>query len=175
MDFNLAQTASVSLHGIGGLTVPRLAGELRLLFASEPLPRVVILEIGRNDLSSQSSEVVIGAVLDLVDYLRSVESSTAVGACKVIPRRQRGTGLTLEDFNNKAATFNKMLEALFDDHQFVFVWEHLKLQSLSRRVLLSDGVIGGTGSIVYIGVTGVLKASLCFPIGLVQDVCMLIS
>ena len=121
------------------MTVPRLAGELWLLFASEPLPRVVILEIGTNDLSSQSPEVVIGAVLDFVDYLRSVESSTTMGACKVIPRRQRGTGLTLEDFNNKAATFNKMLEALFDDHQFVFVWEHLKLQSLSRRVPLSDG------------------------------------
>lgn len=139
-DFNLAQTATVSLHGIGRLTVPRLAQELRLLFASEPLPRVVILEIGTNDLSLQSPEVVIGAVLDLVDYLRSVETSTAVGVCKVIPRRQCGTGLPLEDFNNKAATCNKMIEALFDDHQFVFVWEHIKLQSLSRRVLLSDGV-----------------------------------
>jgi len=140
VDFNLAQTSTVSLHGIGGLTVLRLAQELRLLFASEPLPGVVIFEIGTNDLSSQSPEVVIGVVLDLVDYLRSVESSAAVGVCKVIPRRQRGTGLPLEDFNNKAATFNKMLEALFDDHQFVFVWEHIKLQSLSRRVLLSDGI-----------------------------------
>ena len=69
MDFNLVQTATVSFHGIGGLTVPRLARELRLLFVNEPLPRVIILEIGTNDLSSQSPEVVIGEVLDLVDYL----------------------------------------------------------------------------------------------------------
>ena len=92
VDFNLAQTATVSLHGIGGLTVSPLARTLRLLFANEPLLRVVTLQIGTNDLSSQSPKVVIGLVLDLVDYLRSVESSTAVGVCKVIPRRQRGTG-----------------------------------------------------------------------------------
>ena len=69
VDFNLVQTATVkvSFHGIGGLTVPRLARELRLLFVNEPLPRVIILEIGTNDLSSQSPEVVTGEVLDLVD------------------------------------------------------------------------------------------------------------
>ena len=60
--------------------------------------------------------------------------------CKDIPRRQRGTGLPLEDCNNRAATFSKMLEAPFDDQQFIFVWEHFELQSLSRRVLLPDGV-----------------------------------
>ena len=32
LDFNLTRTATVSFHGIGGLTVPRLARELRLLF-----------------------------------------------------------------------------------------------------------------------------------------------
>ena len=140
VDFNLTQTATVSLHGIGGLTVSRLARELRLLFTNGPLPRVIILEIGTNDLSSQPPEVVIGEVLDLVDFLQSVTSSTVVGICKVLPRRQRGTGLPQEDFNNRAATFNKMLEPLFDGQQSVFVWEHLEIQSLSRRVLLPDGV-----------------------------------
>ena len=140
MDFSLTQTATVSLHGIDGLTVSRLARELRLLFTNGPLPRVIILEIGTNDLSSQPPEVVIGEVLDLVDFLQSVASSTVVGICKVLPRRQRGTGLPQEDFNNRAATFNKMLEQLFDGQQSVFVWEHLEIQSLSRRVLLPDGV-----------------------------------
>ena len=140
VDFNLTQTATVSLHGISGLTVRRLARKLRLLFAHHPPPRVIILEIGTNDLSSQSPEVVIGELLDLVDFLQSVDSSTAVGVCKVLPRRHRSTGLPQEDFNNRAATFNKMLEALFDDRQFVFVWRHLEMQSLSRRVLLPDGV-----------------------------------
>ena len=140
VDFNLTQTATVSLHGIGGLTVSRLARELRLLFTNGPLPRVIILEIGTNDLSSQPPKVVIGEVLDLVDFLQSVTSSTVVGICKVLPRRQRGTGLPQEDFNNRAATFNKMLEPLFDGQQSVFVWEHLEIQSLSRRVLLPDDV-----------------------------------
>lgn len=128
------------LHGIGGLTVPRLARELWILIAHHPPPKVIILEIGTNDLSSQSPEVVIRELLDLVDFLQSVDSSTAVGVCKVLPRRHRSTGLPQEDFNNRAATFNKMLEALFDDRQFVFVWGHFEMQSLSRRVLLPDGV-----------------------------------
>ena len=136
VDFNLTQTSTVSLHGIGGWTVSRLYRELQLLFTNGPLPRVIILEIGTNDPSSQPPEVVIGEVLDLVDFLQSVAS----GICKVLPRRQRGTGFPQEDFNNRTATFNKMLEPLFDGQQSVFVWEHLEIQSLSRRVLLPDGV-----------------------------------
>ena len=60
VDFNLTRTATVSFHGVGGLTVPRLARELRLLFSHQPPPRVIILEIGTNDLSSHSPEVLIG-------------------------------------------------------------------------------------------------------------------
>lgn len=60
VDFNSMQTATVSLHGISGLTIPQLAQELRLHFANKPLPRVIILEIRTNDLSSQSPKVVIG-------------------------------------------------------------------------------------------------------------------
>ena len=49
-------------------------------------------------------------------------------------------GLLHEEFNTKAATFNRMLDTLFDDGPSVFVWEHLEMQSLTRRNLLSDGV-----------------------------------
>ena len=68
VDFNLSETPNVSLYGIRGLTVPRLAQEFRLKFANEPLSRMIILEIGRNDLSSQSPKVVIRELLDLVDH-----------------------------------------------------------------------------------------------------------
>lgn len=83
--FQFSSNREISLHGISGLTILRLARELQLLFANEPLPRVIILEIRTTDLSSQSPEIVIGVVLDLVDYLRFLESSKAVGVCKVIP------------------------------------------------------------------------------------------
>ena len=140
VDFNLSQTANISMYGIGGLTVSRLERKLRSILVNKPLPKVVILEIGTNDLSSQSPEIVIGEILELVEYMRSVDSLEAIGFCKVIPRRERDTGLPLEDFNAKVTTFNNMLEALFDEDRLVFVWEHLELQSLSRRVLLTDGV-----------------------------------
>ena len=138
--FNLTRTATVSFHGVGGLTVPRLARELRLLFSHQPPPRVIILEIGTNDLSSRFPEVVIGDLLDLVELLQSVDSSTVVGVCKVLPRRHCSTGLPNEEFNTKAATFKKGLDAVFDDRPPVFVWGHLEIQSLTRRILLPDGV-----------------------------------
>ena len=47
LDFDLTRTATVSFHGIGGLNVPRLARELRLLFSHEPPPRIIILEMGQ--------------------------------------------------------------------------------------------------------------------------------
>ena len=86
LDFNLTRTATVSFPGVGGLTVPRLARELRLLFSHQPSPNAIILEIGTNDLVSRSPKVVIGDLLDLVEFLQSVDSSTAVGVCKVLPR-----------------------------------------------------------------------------------------
>ena len=70
VDFNLSETANVSLYGIRGLsmTVPRLAQEFPLKFANDPLSGIIILGIGRNDLSSQSPKVVIRELLDLVDH-----------------------------------------------------------------------------------------------------------
>ena len=144
LDFNLTSTATVSFHGVGGLTVPRLARELRLLFSHQPPPRVIILAIGINDLTSHSPEVVSEDLLDLVEFLQSVDSSTAVGVCKVLPRRYRSTGLPHEEFNTRAATFNKMLDVLFDDRPSVFVWDHLEMQTLSRRVFLLYSIIRST-------------------------------
>ena len=68
VDFNLSEIANVSLYGIRGLTVPRLAQEFRFKFTNEPLSRIIILGIGRNNLSSQSPKVVIRELLDLVDH-----------------------------------------------------------------------------------------------------------
>ena len=79
-DFNLSPTASVSVYGIGGLTVPRLARKLRLQFSKEPLPRVIILEIGTNDLSSQSLAVLPGQNEKLRDSTQLLKTSNFIGS-----------------------------------------------------------------------------------------------
>ena len=80
VDFNLSQTANVSLHGIGGLTVSRLARELRLQFANQLLSRVIILEIGTNDLSSQSLAVLPGQNEKPRDSAQLLKISNFVGS-----------------------------------------------------------------------------------------------
>ena len=84
---------------VGGLTVLWLATKLRLLFSHQPPPRVIILEIGTNDLSSQSPEFVVGDLLELVELLQSADSSTAAGVhvCKVLSWRHRSTGFPHEE------------------------------------------------------------------------------
>ena len=47
VDFNLTRTATVSFHGVGGLTVPRLARELRLLFLTNLPPGLSFLRLGQ--------------------------------------------------------------------------------------------------------------------------------
>ena len=79
-DFNLSQTANVSLYGIGGLTVPRLARELRLQFAKGPLSRVIILEIGTNDLSAQSLAVLPGQNEKLRESTQLLKTSNFIGS-----------------------------------------------------------------------------------------------
>ena len=129
--FNLTRTATVSFNCVGGLTVPRLARKSRLHFSHQPPSRVIVLEIGTNDVSSHSPEVVIGDFLDLVELLQSVDSSPAASVCKVLPRRHLSTGFPQEELNTRAATFNKMLDALSDERPSVFVWGHLERIPLS--------------------------------------------
>ena len=63
-DFKLRGTASVHLHGIGGRTVPTLrANDLSVV--KDLAPEVLILEIGTNDLSCSTPEVVGFAIEDL--------------------------------------------------------------------------------------------------------------
>ena len=80
VDFNLSQTANVSVYGIGGLTVLRLTRELRLQFAKEPLSRVIILEIGTNDLSSQSLAVLPRQNEKLRDSTQLLKTSNFIGS-----------------------------------------------------------------------------------------------
>ena len=148
MQIRSLSSSGFSFNSYWACVIPRrrwvdrssISPELLLLFSHEPPPRVIILEIGTNDLSSHSPKVVIGDLLDLIEFLQSVDSSTAVSVCKVLPLRHRSTGLPHEEFNTKAATFNRMLDALFDDRPSVFLWGHLEMQSLSRQVSLPDGV-----------------------------------
>jgi lysophospholipase L1-like esterase len=143
INFKLNHSVKVTLHGIGGQTVTQLHQELERIVAQDrgdSQPSIIVIEIGTNDLTHRSPEVVVDELSQMIDFLVKRDIVRAVAICNVIPRRRRGSGLPDEEFNKKAATFNKMLIPLFEDCKTVFLWQHIELSSLSRPVLLPDGV-----------------------------------
>ena len=147
LDFNLTPTATVSFHGVGGLTVPRLARELRLLFSHQPPPQGYYSWDWDKWSHFSLSRGCNWGPFRLGQIFAVRWLLPAVSVCKVLPvlpRRHRSTGLSHEEFNTRAATFNKMLDVLFDDRPSVFVWDHLEMQTLSRRVFLLYSIIRST-------------------------------
>ena len=83
--FGLVGTAEVHLYGVGCRTVAKIKN-YDLEVVRQLKPDVVILEVGTNDLSSVSPEVVGSSIEDLVVTLKSVYSVSIVCVCHVIPR-----------------------------------------------------------------------------------------
>ena len=132
--FALENDAVVRLFGVGGRTVPKLV-RFDLHVVSEFRPDVVLLELGTNDLSFTSPEVVGSSLDDLVSLLLEEFSVKVVGVCKVIPR----VG-TASDFNSKAEIFNNYLDVVLGQRPQVFCWQHKGFSDPCVCPYLPDGV-----------------------------------
>ena len=84
-NFNLARTASVQLHGVGGRSVAKLRS-FDLHVVEQIAPDIVILEIGTNDLVHKRPEIVGSEIESLVCLLLEVYNVRVVCVCHVIPR-----------------------------------------------------------------------------------------
>ena len=136
-DFKLLGTASVCLHGVGGRTVRALM-EKDLHVVRDLAPDIVILEIGTNDLSHATPEVVGSAIDDLVSLLLNDYSVRVIGVCLVIPRGISFPHASI--FLQQATILNQYVSVVLDHYPNVFCWSHDKFNSRFKDLYKPDGV-----------------------------------
>ena len=135
LSFDLEKDAVVQLHGVGGRTVNKLV-HFDLSVVANLNPDIVILEIGTNDLSFFSPELVGSSIDDLVCLLIEKLRVKVVGVCQVIPR----VGRAVFDFNAKAKILNNYLDVVLSERPQVFCWTHKGFANPTVCPFLPDGV-----------------------------------
>lgn len=138
-DFNLHGSAVVHLFGIGGRTVPKLR-EYDLHALERFLPQIVLLEIGTNDLSHASPEVVAKEIVDFVSFLVSRQFVHVVGICHLIPRTGSFTHVDFNKLNRSAKILNANVKIALEPFSNVFCWSHRGFTEPSDELYLPDGV-----------------------------------
>ena len=120
-DFNLFGTASVSLYGVGGHTVLSLqTNDVHMV--QDLAPDIVILEIGTNDFSHSSLEIVGLEIEDQVRLVRNCFSVHAVGVCQVIPCGVFSPHST--SFWHRAIVLNQYISVVLDNFPNAFYCFH---------------------------------------------------
>ena len=104
---------------------------VRALREKDLPPDIVILEIGTNDLSHATPEVVGSAIDDLVSLLLNDCSVRVIGVCLVIPR-----GISFPH----ASILNQYVSVVLDHYPNVFCWSHDKFNSRFKDLYKPDGV-----------------------------------
>ena len=137
--FDLASSAFIYLHGVGGRTVTQIQSH-DLHVISDISPNILILEIGTNDLKCTRPEIIGSAIDDLIAEIKQRFNIRVVCVCTVIPRRHPRSSQPDVQFNDQAVLLNRYLNAVLNDMPGIFTWTHTGLQSLSRPLLLPDGV-----------------------------------
>ena len=135
--FGLVGTAEVHLYGVGGRTVAKIKN-YDLEVVRQLKSDVVILEVGTNDLSSVSPEVVGSSIEDLVVTLKSVYSVSIVCVCHVITRGK--STLHPNFFWECARVLQQYLEVVLDPLACVFCWRHKAFTRPDQDFYSRDGV-----------------------------------
>ena len=113
------------MHGIGGMTVSQLWGEIDVI--AERAPSTVILDIGTNCLSCVSKRPDCLA-REIVEIARAIRRLPSVRVVMVMPiiTRMAGSGRTPPDFDLKRHRCNDLVRDLLqrEGGQDIFPWKH---------------------------------------------------
>ena len=133
IDFNLKDVARISIHGIGGGTVRKL----RLLDLNNVVakrPDFVLFEIGTNDLTTMSPEIVAQEINTICDDLHAEFNVHKIVVSQIIYRKNN------PQFNKLVDTCNNLVSALIRDKSHAHFWIHKGLKNPSLDILRRDGV-----------------------------------
>lgn len=132
---------NISFLGIGGRTVSKMLSlDLDKIKAFQP--KVIILELGTNDLCvvGQRPESVGSDIEHLVQVLHDHCGAEFIMVCLVIYRS--AIPPHVPDFSHKVDLLNKYLKVVLEPLPYAEAWSHRGLQSPSIAVLCRDGVHG---------------------------------
>ena len=137
-DMNVAK-AKISYLGIGGRTVSKLLS-LDIPKINTIQPKIVILEIGTNDLCNRGRrpESVGSDIEHFVSFLHDHCGVQFVMVCLVIHRSSHPP--RVPDFNYKVDLLNNYLKVVLEPLSFADCWSHKGLREPSVPVLCRDGV-----------------------------------
>ena len=135
LNFNLSD-ATVCFHEVGGRTVRKLR-TYDLYVVRRLKPDVIILELGTNDLTNLSPEVVGSEIEELVSLLLETFSVRVICVCHVIPRGISFAGC--DRFLQRISSLKQYLSVVLAFPQ-VFCWTHYSFSNPSKPFYLADGV-----------------------------------
>lgn len=99
-------------------------------------PKVVILELGSNDLVKLPPQTVGSELEELVRELHEVYSVEFIVVGQVLRRRSPDA----DEFNCKLGKLHQYLKVVLDDLPYCYYWKHRGFWNSKRNLYLSDGV-----------------------------------
>lgn len=135
--FNVEEKCQVSILGIGGRTVEKIIqndlGQIRTIS-----PRIIVLEIGSNDLCDTKDTVasIVNRIVDFVYRLHQDFSVEMVMLCQVIPRRSE----PFNGYNQAVLDFNKGITDALSAVTFAKTWRHRGLYCPPSNIYTRDGI-----------------------------------
>ena len=110
---NLHTIADIHFHGVGGRTIKKFR-KFDLEVVRQIAPKVIILELGSNDLVSLSPQTVGSELENLVRELHEAYSVEFVVVGQVLRRRTRDA----DEYNCKVGKLNQYLKVVLEQLPF---------------------------------------------------------
>ena len=144
---NLHTIADIHFHGVGGRTIKKFR-KFDLAVVRQIAPKVIVLELGSNDLVNLSgagparpggrlSPQTVGSELEnLVRELHEAYSVEFVVVGQVLRRRTRDA----DECNCKVGKLHQYLKVVLEQLPFCYYWRHSGFWNSKRDLYLPDGV-----------------------------------
>ena len=133
VNFHFMHRAVIKLHGIGGRTITKaIQHDLHVIESFNP--DIVIIQLGSNDLTSETALPVGSAIDDFVRLLHDVYHVQVIYVCQTIMLLHQSA------FNRKAKLLTKYLRVVLEPIPYAHFWGHRGFWRPSNNISVRDGV-----------------------------------
>ena len=130
---------TVRFHGIGGRTITKLR-QFDLFAVAKFNPKVLILEIGSNDLCARNTDIpdLAANIFQLVQFLHFNFAVEHIIVSQILPRIKAPR--LSPPYNVRVSELNRLLFHLLQTVPFATFWFHYPILRAKTSVFLRDGV-----------------------------------